>query len=566
MPTAGPAVFGGVQARQQEQLGESITGAGKMGADIVTKMQEQKNLQRVFDAETKLRKLETDFHASVNQRKGVQAEGATTDAIKFWDEAYREVRQGLDNEPQQRAFEEAYQQRRNASMGQVMQHQAVESRRAATDAAGAAVDMTIQNGIANPGLAEVNAEALRRTITERNKMNGVPEAVTEVQIMEAQTKMHGGVVKALVDRSPGAARAYYNEHVKQIAPSARDELLDSMRAGETKGFAQRHADEIMSKYTDPGEQLEAAHSASTDPDRRSALVAEVRARQGDALRVKAQRQDDARQAVQEFLYADRNTRVTSINQIPADTWAALSGDDKRFFQDRFDAAAAAAGSAPKVDDLPRVYEAQEKIEAGLRDPTTPGAITDESQLFMYQPFMRNETYSRLRTMLADGKKISPTTVKEVFENRMKKTMTKIRESADDVALYEAWQEYAYEAVQDKVYSNQEISTMADDFFTEYAIPWRSNKRFGDYLKENPDLVDQSLASYAAILKLESGADKVEVDPKTARTVPEAAKIAAELGIDPDPATIGIIMLLQDRNKLVTEYSIQALRNQLWGSQ
>lgn len=471
-PKATPAAFGAIQGRQLQDVGAATRNVGAAASNIVLKMQERANIEAVTSAESVLIQSETDFHTSVRERRGVNAEGVQKDAIDFWDEANKVGRDTLSNNAQKTAYDRLYNRRRQASMSFVAQHRVTESGNALSASTKADVAAAQQNGVANPGARVENAAVIKDSYTVYGQHFGLPTAATKLNIQAATSKMHEEAIDNLIDQHPGAATAYYEEIKKEdkgrkvenreISPDRTDEIEKKLRDGNLRRRSQVKADAIVTEFPGDERAQMAAAKKITNAEERDAVTTRLRATQADDKRLSAEEQNENFQAAQRVAFSDDFAR-RSYNDLPSRFTSNISGDQEGRLRSYFAARdKAVADGGAKIIDYPMLDEAQSGIEKG--------DITDERQLDFYQYFMPKPEFAALRKKLATAQTISPTIVKAEFENRIGKSRAKW---IDDTGIQEQWSMFQKQ-VNDKIGAGearpQDISQIADDFFVEMYKP------------------------------------------------------------------------------------------------
>jgi len=445
--------------QQIARLGESLAKAGVSLGDVLQKKQEQENVDAVMQAESKLKTWESEYHYSIRERRGRNAEGITKETVKAWDKQAQEIGGSLQNEAQRRAFNRILLERRAASLDFVSRHQAAELREARIQGAEADIEATIQAGIANPGAAGLNEQTISRVYHALGKTEGLdPDYVTN-KIRAATTAMHKGAIGAMVETDPLAAKAYYAAHKDAITPVERKSIEDALRRGGLKEFSQRKSDELVSKYGENfGAALADARAHIKDPERRDATVARIKARYAEFTTLKRDREKGA---YEKALGLAIRGEIGSIDDIPQEVMTDLNPTDLMRIKSYLDKKAEAAIKPPSVDDPKVLYEAQDLIEQG--------EIYDEKQLRQYDPFLTNQGRRMLRTMLAKQNDISAAAVRQEFETRIGKTRAKFLASEEDRKLWEAFQTYIYDRIKGPA-RPQDLQTLADDFFLKVYRP------------------------------------------------------------------------------------------------
>lgn len=316
----------GETARQTQQFGQAAQNLTGTLADIKIKQQERENADRVLRAETALKQAETAFHTSITERRGQNAWSVTNEAAKWWDESARKYGEALDNDVQRLAFDRMVAERRNASLDFAARHESAQRRQSLADAAKASIQGSRDAAAAaphDPQIIEQNRQQVERNVRAMANLEGwAPEAV-QVALGEELTAFHKGVIGALVDKQPLAARDYYNTNKDQIDGTERAAIEKLLSVGGAKALAETFADEITRKGLTEAQALELARErfGPDDPARAHAVDAvKERYTERTVARERAQR-DAADQAWK--IYASTG----SLRRIPASVLDALDGRD-----------------------------------------------------------------------------------------------------------------------------------------------------------------------------------------------------------------------------------------------
>lgn len=450
------------------QLGQAANQVTNVATDVLVKEQDQKDLDSVFQAETTLKAQETEFHNSLRERRGRNADGASKEALKFWEESGRKAEGTLTTERQRRAFQRIVSDRRNASMDYVSRHEAQEMRTARLQAGEADIESTIQAGIANPGAVALNTTSIANTYRALAQAEGLDEDYVNLKIQSATTAMHTGVIAGMIDANPGGARLYYNSNKDAIKPSERAQIENQLRAGGLKEFSQRKATEISAKYGDDLEgALAYARANIQDADRQEATVAQIKTRFAESRTADTHRQQKLMDGITRGLVTTGQVggvKIGTIHDLPTaylDPNTGLNGGNLERVRAYLEARTDAALEPPKADNYQALDEAQSHIEAGN--------ITDPQQLAYYQPFLTEASFKSLRTQVEKAKTVEPSVVLQEFENRQGAARSKWM---DDPAVQDKWQ-----AFQDFVYKRvregarpADVRDLADEFFLQSYKP------------------------------------------------------------------------------------------------
>lgn len=378
---ASPALFGAA-AEQTQRLGQGLTSAGGVASNIATQMQEKENADMIFRAETSLKDNYLKFEQDAYTRKGVNANGVTADAEKFFTDQSQQHSELLQNDAQRKLFNVSLTKLRHSSMGKFAKYEAQQQdvaldsstqstivgtiNQAAADASNgtivpsgksseAGADVTLdENGnkvVGAPNVTVGNDPVAGYTRDIKNRVSVLAAlrgmAKPEQEQVEAKyiSDMHQQVIQNMVDKNYDGAKQYYTDHKDEVLGTQRDAVEKTLKIGGLRGTAQSFADQATGGGLSESQALAQAR-AKYSGEEEAAVVDEVKSRYGEVTQLREKGQKDmADQAWHTY------AQTGNTSAIPSATIAAMDGRDVETL--RKHAADKAAGVDVKTN--PGVY-------------------------------------------------------------------------------------------------------------------------------------------------------------------------------------------------------------------
>lgn len=263
-------------------------------------------------------------------QQGANAKGAASTADRFYQEAPQELIGELANDRQRLAFEQMVQKNRAPTLDAVARHESRQRSAALTESTAATIAGAVDSAAAtpfDPNLVGGHRDTLDRAVTALGAQEGWDRDTLDRKLLENRTEFHARIIEAQIDQDPAAARAYYAEHREQIAGTAHDDIERKLEAATQRGREQAETDRILAGGGTPQEQMRAAR-AIDDPEVRDGVVARLKRRQAEQ---KALADAEVDAAVNDAWNAV--VENNSTDAIPAATWAALPGQEKKRIRD-----------------------------------------------------------------------------------------------------------------------------------------------------------------------------------------------------------------------------------------
>lgn len=214
----GAEAFGGVEAQELRQAGESLEQIANIAGRLTLANQQKVNNSKsesVFHGYTNAMNawVETDLKL----RRGEDAEVSYGLAKGKIGELRKSFTKDLDNDRQVELFNAAADRSEVGYLNMALTHQQREIRRAEDTVSRQSISQAWENAVVardNPvllGVALVNGEAkIEEKIPALEEYKGMPKEVVQAAVDEAKFAMYDGVRKALLVESPGAALTFFN--------------------------------------------------------------------------------------------------------------------------------------------------------------------------------------------------------------------------------------------------------------------------------------------------------------------------------------------------------------------
>lgn len=365
---ASPSLFGAA-AEQQVATGRAMMQAGEQVSAIAVKIQERENADMLFRAETALKDGYLKHEASIRERKGQNAWGATAETEQWFAEQEKQHTETLGNDVQRNLFRQQITRMRQSAMGSISAYESGERQRSLEESAQASIvgsinqaaavaaeglagvappTTTADGGTVVPGaptaagnpIAGIKSDILKRVQVIAN-LNGWSPERRDAEEAKHLTNLHKQVIQSLVDKDPARAREYFDANKAEINGTEHDVIGKVLKVGGQKVLAQTFADEVDASGMSEAEAVAAARKKYSGEDE-EAVVSEVKIRFAETQGARERAQRDASDTAW-GVYA----RTGRVSAIPANVLASLDGRDLAALKDH--ARIRAEGRAVKTD-------------------------------------------------------------------------------------------------------------------------------------------------------------------------------------------------------------------------
>jgi hypothetical protein len=285
--------FGGTAARQMAETGRNLSTAGNKLDDVATKIQEQTDLDLVFQADTALKNQYLEFQQSANNRKGVQAWGLAGETKKWFDDNITKIGGNL-SERQKRVFLQRAETLRLQGLDYYGRYE-LDERNKATAASTEANTLSAIDVAASdptPGNIAASTKLISQNADANARLFGWSPEVLAAKKAEDLGKLHQQVLQGLVENDPMQAEAYYNEHKAEIPGAMQAEIGKAVRIGTAKEKAQALVDKVMASGLSEAAALDMIRSEYSG-DEEDIYVSAVKSRfnEIDAARNRAEKEN-----------------------------------------------------------------------------------------------------------------------------------------------------------------------------------------------------------------------------------------------------------------------------------
>lgn len=249
--SAASAALLGAGAADTEALGKGMIAAGNAAGDIEARMQEVRNADKLFQAETALKNDWVQFDTQQRSKKGAAAlaDGGITKQTEDWfggsNERYGNL---LENDVQRRLFDQSIQKLRSQGLDVMSKHQATEQRVSLVESATATIGTSINNAAANANdwrIAESEAKNIRQRVGVLAGLEGWSPERRAAEEGKHLTTLHQQVIQQLAKNGGPAAEAYYKQFENEIDGSKRAEIGEFARKATATSIGDSTADTVF---------------------------------------------------------------------------------------------------------------------------------------------------------------------------------------------------------------------------------------------------------------------------------------------------------------------------------
>lgn len=228
-------------------ISRGVSQATDVLQDVQLRQAQERNVARIFEAETQLDNLYRQKEAEFRQRRGSAAFGLQDEATAWWDgEEPARIAAELDNDVQRTLFSRALAKRRGASLDALAAYEAGERHSATELAARSAVATQVSFAAQNydsPAAVSAARDDVIQKVEVLGTLNGWDRNVLAAELRTNLTNLHRQVFENMLDANPAAANAYIEAHKNEIDGTIWDQLKKAADTGNEIKEAQRVADE-----------------------------------------------------------------------------------------------------------------------------------------------------------------------------------------------------------------------------------------------------------------------------------------------------------------------------------
>ena len=311
-------VLGGGESAQR--LGQAAVQTVGVANDFFEEQKKIADDTAVVEADTLLGEAQLKTMKKVEQLKGKDAAGANELAESEWEADAAKIREGLSNDDQRAAFDQAEAQRRLQLRKNVMGHSSREMQSYHNETYQSGRNLAVNEGIANwrdPEAVKDSINKQKVLINDFAVKNGKSQEYIEEQTLVGTSKTHSGVINQMLDHDQfRSAKKYFRENKKEISAQDQDTLNDALEAGTLTGEAQEATDKIIAMGLSRQESLAEARKIE-DPKKRDETVRRVNARFDEFKITKTELEQKRYQGVMDEI-------ETTKARPPQSTWLKLT--------------------------------------------------------------------------------------------------------------------------------------------------------------------------------------------------------------------------------------------------
>lgn len=274
------------------QLGAGIAQAGASVGNIAKREQDRRDADRLFRTEAQMNDEYRKFETSLQDRRGQNAWGVTSDVEKWFTDNGDRYLSDLENQNQRDLFGRKLTELRQRSMESATRFEAQERRVSLEESARASIETATNLAAAswnNPdAVSAAKRDVLQRVQVQAGLNGWTPERRTAEEA-QALTNLHLQVIQAMADKDPDAARKYFTANREEIAGADRDSVEKVVDAGELRLKSQRASDALVDGGLSESDALRQARE-KYEGELRDAVVERVKRRYADAEAAKTARE------------------------------------------------------------------------------------------------------------------------------------------------------------------------------------------------------------------------------------------------------------------------------------
>lgn len=202
--------------------------------------------------------------------RGKDAGQAPDKVLPAFDSEMEDIQNSLGNEAQRAAFSKIRAQQRQELNSKIASHVYSEAEGVADASFKASVGTAIDDAVLNyrdPGKVAGSKSILRATIMDRAAKLGWDADITRQAVEQAVSQMHKGIVfRELANNKDQAARAWFEKSRGEVTGADATAIEAQLKTGENIGNGARVANDLLHKFSDEAQALEALREGHADKD------------------------------------------------------------------------------------------------------------------------------------------------------------------------------------------------------------------------------------------------------------------------------------------------------------
>lgn len=290
--------FGAIEGRKFQELGKDLGAVNK----IVQQQQDDEDAAAVFAKKNQFREAMLGIQDQVRQRQGMNANGAAGWADGEIQKLRDKTMAELGNDRQRGIFAQDAESIRISSMESFNNYERQQLEQGHDDEWSASKDLAVRQAQQDPSTAgSVEAEITRANQYQAARKGWSPE-VLQAETLKDLTKMHGGILDALVDADNlSGAQAYLKQHRDKIDAGDAAALEKKIRSKALDEYSTHVADKLIAEGASYSSALQMIEKNYTGEDR-DKVMSKVRERYGDAERIKREQADELMDEIEKQSY------------------------------------------------------------------------------------------------------------------------------------------------------------------------------------------------------------------------------------------------------------------------
>lgn len=460
--------FGAIEGRQFQELGKDLGAVNK----IVQQQQDDEDAAAVFAKKNQYREGLLEIQDQVRQRQGMNAKGATEWANGEMERLRDKTIGELGNDRQRDLFAQDAESVRISHLESFSGHERQQLEQGHDDEWSASKDLAVRQAQQDPSTAgSVEAEITRANQYQAARKGWAPE-VLQAETLKDLTKMHGGILDAMVDNDNlQGAQEYLKQHRDKIDAVAAAALGKKIRSKALDAYSTNVADKLIAEGVSYSAALQMIEKNYKGEDR-DKVLSKVRERYGDAERIKREQADELIDEIEKQSY-----KAGGMGSVSDATIEKLSQFDAGMAQRVREAKAkeqenmANGGNRfAKQTNYSTMEELNKLIESG--------DITKPEQLDRFAGSLEKGDYEALRKTMNSKSEVDAKAVLIAYKERAGiKSGASLTEK--QTAEYSVFLQGVTAYIKDTS-RPQDLDTLADKFFIE-----KSNKNSWFFDKDLP---------------------------------------------------------------------------------
>jgi len=344
---ADPGVMSNIRVDRAALGGDTrgFDAAARLG-QVAEKMQQDADDINVRDADLAAAQLQNRLEQSIKDMRGKNALGAPELLQSEWQKGMEEIEKSLASDRQKAKFDAVKKARFITLDSVASRHMGQEMRKHDDEQTSAYVATARDEALSNykdPERVSLSLMQQEKAIMEHADRHGVSEDVRKLNLAEAKSKTHYGILSRHINNGEDlAAKEYFKTVVDQLTGVDKAAAEKILEEGSLRGEAQRRSDAIFNGSQDSMQgALEKAREIQ-DPKLRDEVVSRVKQRFGEKKQAEQMDIEGLHQRAGNIL-----DKTPDVDAIPREEWSRFSISEKaalkRYAEDR------AQGKQPATD-------------------------------------------------------------------------------------------------------------------------------------------------------------------------------------------------------------------------